>query len=76
MKMTRAKGLLSLFNMALKQTISISDQLEQDIFNTTVPMSTYLVAFVVCDYVKISNTTSTGTAVGISKNVQTSINFR
>lgn len=46
----------------------IGDDQEKDVFETTVQMSTYLVAFVVCDFKKISNTTSNGTAVSIVVN--------
>ncbi|XP_022084598.1 endoplasmic reticulum aminopeptidase 1-like [Acanthaster planci] len=65
MKMLRAERLISLFNTALVRTTSLSNGMEKDEFNTTVPMSTYLVAFVVCDYVKISNTTTTGTDIAV-----------
>ena len=63
MKMTRDKNLLSLFNTELLKTTPIDANSEQDVFKTTVKMSTYLVAFVVCDFEKISNITSSGTNV-------------
>lgn len=55
-----------LFNTPLKTSKPYkgSSDLLLDTFETTVSMSTYLVAFVVSDFVSISNTTSKGTKVG------------
>ena len=54
MTMVRDKDHISLFNMPLKTTMPYGGQgLFADHFQTSVKMSTYLVAFVVCDFPRI-----------------------
>ena len=63
--MVRDKTHISLFNMPLVKTVN-SDKgtnLVEDVFQESVKMSTYLVAFVVCDYSSLKNTTKRGTKV-------------
>ena len=66
--MVRDKDHISLFNMPLEKTVDYDKDknLVQDIFKESVKMSTYLVAFVVCDYAKIKNSTKKGIQVNIS----------
>lgn len=55
--MGRPRHLISLSNMPQERTVVSNDKLEAvegyvwDIYQESVPMSTYLVAFVVCDFV-------------------------
>ncbi|XP_052246472.1 endoplasmic reticulum aminopeptidase 1-like isoform X2 [Dreissena polymorpha] len=57
MTMIRDEQHFSLFNMPLKVSTKLDNGLYQDEFETSVKMSTYLVAFVVCDYKNVSETT-------------------
>ena len=62
--MVREKDLTALFNMPIKETLSHgSDGLVKDVFQESVKMSTYLVAFVVCDYGNLTSHTSRNTKV-------------
>uniref|UniRef100_H2ZMG2 Aminopeptidase n=1 Tax=Ciona savignyi TaxID=51511 RepID=H2ZMG2_CIOSA len=65
LSMVRDKHLHTLFNTPLLSTKPHLGNLEMDEFQPTVKMSTYLVAFIVSDFVKISNTTSTGVEVSV-----------
>lgn len=53
--------MVTISNMPLEKTVLTSDKLENvegyfwDIYEESVPMSTYLVAFVICDFEKRSN---------------------
>lgn len=57
----RPENMNTLSNMPLEKTVSSNDKLQPvdgyvwDIYEESVPMSTYLVAFVVCDFVTKSN---------------------
>lgn len=57
----RPQNMKTLSNMPLEKTVLFDEKLPQveshvwDIYQESVPMSTYLVAFVVCDFVKKSN---------------------
>lgn len=57
----RPEDMTTISNMPLEKTISSDDKLQPvdgykwDIYEESVPMSTYLVAFVICDFVTKSN---------------------
>ena len=64
MRLTYAAGYYGLFNTPLKSTNKNKGQdLIEDTFEETVRMSTYLVAFIVCDFAHNGTTTSKGTKV-------------
>ncbi|XP_064114526.1 aminopeptidase N-like isoform X2 [Macrobrachium nipponense] len=60
----REENMTSISNMPLAETLPLDDQegWYWDRFNTSVPMSTYLVAFVVSDFVYLNSTTDNGTS--------------
>ena len=62
--MVREKRHISLFNMPSVNTEANQGGYEVDHFETSVKMSTYLVAFVVCDFKSVHNETSRHTKVG------------
>lgn len=59
-KITRPKGWISLSNMNIRETVNISPTEEQDVYNTSPKMSTYLVAFVVSQFQSRQGTFSNG----------------
>ena len=63
--MVREKKFISLFNMPRSKTVPYDEgkNLVKDVFQSSVPMSTYLVAFVVCDYATLTNHTKRNTKV-------------
>lgn len=61
----RNPELISLSNMPIVQTVEAGDGLLEDQFDVSVKMSTYLVAFVVCDFKSVTATTSSGVQVSI-----------
>jgi aminopeptidase N len=64
MSMVRPGDYISLFNMPLDKTEPYEQAgLMLDTFQTSVSMSTYLVAFVVCDYANLTETTLNGVMV-------------
>ncbi|XP_070545823.1 glutamyl aminopeptidase-like [Ptychodera flava] len=66
MSMVRDKDHISLFNMPLKSSTSYgSNGLILDKFNTTLKMSTYLVAFIVCDFEYKQKISGSGTRVRV-----------
>lgn len=58
---------ITLFNMPAETRDEVYQpgDLKLDTYRTTVPMSTYLVAFVVCDFVNIKDVSSSGTEVAV-----------
>ncbi|XP_041355968.1 endoplasmic reticulum aminopeptidase 1-like isoform X1 [Gigantopelta aegis] len=66
MNMVRDGSHISLFNMPLRQTEPLGGNgLVVDRFEESVKMSTYLVAFVICDYANISKTMDNGVKVTV-----------
>ena len=51
---------LALFNMPKEKTVDYKDGRVMDVFVESVKMSSYLVAFVVCDYKYKTNQTKSG----------------
>uniref|UniRef100_A0A452TKR8 Aminopeptidase n=1 Tax=Ursus maritimus TaxID=29073 RepID=A0A452TKR8_URSMA len=64
-KMRRESGHVALSNMPKVKTIELEGGLLEDHFETTVKMSTYLVAYIVCDFNSVSGTTSSGVKVSV-----------
>lgn len=62
LSIVRDKDFKALFNMPLASSTPISG-LMLDKFQQSVKMSTYLVAFIVCDFDSITNKTKAGTDV-------------
>lgn len=60
--LARQNNMTSLSNMPINQTLPMADQKDWvwDQYQTTVPMSTYLLAFVVSDFVYLNSTTKGG----------------
>ncbi|XP_070179100.1 glutamyl aminopeptidase-like, partial [Littorina saxatilis] len=58
LSMVREHRHISLFNMPLKASVAHGDGLMQDNYETSVKMSTYLVAFVVCDFKNVTSHTN------------------
>ncbi|XP_069565580.1 endoplasmic reticulum aminopeptidase 2 [Brachyistius frenatus] len=56
---------ISLSNMPVVKTVEVNDGLLEDQFAASVKMSTYLVAFVICDFKSVTATTSSGVQVSI-----------
>ncbi|KAG7252332.1 hypothetical protein CRUP_024052 [Coryphaenoides rupestris] len=51
---------IALSNMPIEKTVRLEEDLMEDHFATSVKMSTYLVAFIICDFRSVSATTSSG----------------
>ncbi|TSR04319.1 Endoplasmic reticulum aminopeptidase 1 [Bagarius yarrelli] len=56
---------ITVSNMPKLRTLSLSDGLFEDQFDDTVKMSTYLVAFIVCDFLSISKQTQHGVQISV-----------
>uniref|UniRef100_UPI003AAACCD0 endoplasmic reticulum aminopeptidase 2 isoform X1 n=1 Tax=Centroberyx gerrardi TaxID=166262 RepID=UPI003AAACCD0 len=56
---------ISLSNMPIEKTVEVNGGLLEDHFAVSVKMSTYLVAFVICDFKSVTATTSSGVKVSI-----------
>ncbi|XP_075788214.1 endoplasmic reticulum aminopeptidase 2 isoform X2 [Pelodiscus sinensis] len=61
----REKKHIALSNMPKIKTIELKGGLLEDHFEVTVKMSTYLVAYIVCDFKSVQTTTSSGIKVSI-----------
>ncbi|XP_028270660.1 endoplasmic reticulum aminopeptidase 2 [Parambassis ranga] len=61
----RTPEFISLSNMPVVKTVEVNDGLLEDQFAPSVRMSTYLVAFVVCDFKSVTAKTSSGVQVSI-----------
>ncbi|XP_019956414.2 endoplasmic reticulum aminopeptidase 2 [Paralichthys olivaceus] len=64
-RIRRSPEQISLSNMPVVKTVEVSDILLEDWFAVSVKMSTYLVAFVICDFRSVTATTSSGVQVSI-----------
>ncbi|NXC46791.1 ERAP1 aminopeptidase, partial [Penelope pileata] len=64
-KIRREPNHLALSNMPLVRSVNISSWLVEDHFDTSVKMSTYLVAFIISDFKSISKTTTRGVKISI-----------
>ncbi|NXC14016.1 ERAP1 aminopeptidase, partial [Corythaeola cristata] len=64
-KIRREPRHLALSNMPIVKSVNITPWLVEDHFDTTVKMSTYLVAFIVSDFKSISKITSHGVKISV-----------
>ncbi|KAL2092099.1 hypothetical protein ACEWY4_011897 [Coilia grayii] len=64
-RIRRQAPYISLSNMPIEQTVELANGLLEDRFDTSVQMSSYLVAFIVCDFKMVTGTTSSGVEVSI-----------
>lgn len=64
-RIRRSPEYISLSNMPVVKTVEVDDGLLEDQFGETVTMSTYLVAFVICDFKSVTATTSSGVQVSV-----------
>uniref|UniRef100_A0A671VX51 Aminopeptidase n=1 Tax=Sparus aurata TaxID=8175 RepID=A0A671VX51_SPAAU len=64
-RIRRSPEYISLSNMPVVSTVEVHDGLLEDRFDASVKMSTYLVAFVICDFKSVTATTSSGVQVSI-----------
>ncbi|XP_070690250.1 endoplasmic reticulum aminopeptidase 2 [Pempheris klunzingeri] len=65
LRIRRSPEYISLSNMPVVKTVEVNDGLLEDQFDASVKMSTYLVAFVICDFKSVTATTSSGVQVSI-----------
>ncbi|KAM6965333.1 endoplasmic reticulum aminopeptidase 2 [Aplochiton taeniatus] len=61
----RSQQHIALSNMPIEKTVELGQGLLEDHFAVSVRMSTYLVAFVICDFKSVSGTTSSGVKVSV-----------
>nr|XP_031304544.1 endoplasmic reticulum aminopeptidase 2 isoform X2 [Camelus dromedarius] len=64
-KIRRESRHIALSNMPKIKTVEVDGGLLEDHFGTTVKMSTYLVAYIVCDFNSVSGTASSGVKVSV-----------
>ncbi|KAM9858781.1 endoplasmic reticulum aminopeptidase 2 [Aulostomus maculatus] len=64
-KIRRSSQFISLSNMPIVKTVEVNGGLLEDQFAASVKMSTYLVAFVICDFKSVTAPTSSGVQVSI-----------
>lgn len=65
LRIRRSTEYISLSNMPIFKTVELNGGLLEDHFAASVKMSTYLVAFVICDFKSVTATTSSGVQVSI-----------
>ncbi|NXA49531.1 ERAP2 aminopeptidase, partial [Nothocercus julius] len=68
LRIQREEQHIAISNMPKVKTLKLGSNLFEDHFAETVKMSTYLVAFIICDFQSISGTTSSGTVVSVYTN--------
>lgn len=56
---------IAISNMPKVKTVALPGGLLEDHFDTTVKMSTYLVAYIVCDFLSVSRTTQHGVKISV-----------
>lgn len=61
----RSQQLIALSNMPIEKTVALGEGLLEDHFAVSAKMSTYLVAFVICDFKSVSGTTPSGVKVSV-----------
>ncbi|XP_075955794.1 endoplasmic reticulum aminopeptidase 2 isoform X5 [Anarhichas minor] len=64
-RIRRSPEYISLSNMPVVETFEVNAGVLEDQFDASVKMSTYLVAFVICDFKYVTATTSSGVQVSI-----------
>ncbi|XP_041956437.1 endoplasmic reticulum aminopeptidase 2 [Alosa sapidissima] len=64
-RIRRQNTYISLSNMPIEQTVELPNGILEDRFDTSVQMSSYLVAFIVCDFKSVTQRTSSGVEVSI-----------
>nr|XP_045368472.1 endoplasmic reticulum aminopeptidase 2 isoform X2 [Camelus bactrianus] len=64
-KIRRESRHIALSNMPKIKTVEVDGGLLEDHFGTTVKMSTYLIAYIVCDFNSVSGTASSGVKVSV-----------
>ncbi|XP_061673781.1 endoplasmic reticulum aminopeptidase 2 [Syngnathoides biaculeatus] len=64
-RIRRSSEYISLSNMPIVKSVEVDEGLLEDQYAPSVKMSTYLVAFVVCDFKSVTATTSSGVKVSI-----------
>ncbi|XP_019722472.1 endoplasmic reticulum aminopeptidase 2 [Hippocampus comes] len=64
-RIRRSSEYISLSNMPIVKSVEVDDGLLEDQYAASVKMSTYLVAFVICDFKSVTATTSSGVQVSV-----------
>ncbi|XP_060071986.1 aminopeptidase N-like [Ylistrum balloti] len=61
----RQPQIFTLSNMPLNRTVTLDDGYKADVYDKSVVMSTYLVAFTFCNFLNVTNKTSNGVEFGV-----------